>query len=128
MSFSTVELCAGGGGQVLGLEMAGLHHEDLVEYEHHFCTTLRKNRPHWNTCEEDIRHFHGERYASIDLLAGGVPCPPFSIAGKQLEADDERDMFPAAMSLVERIKPRAVMLENVTGLVSKLNAARFRRN
>ena len=69
MSFSTVELCAGGGGQALGLEMAGFHHEALVEYEPHFCTTLRKNRPHWNTCQEDIREFAGEKYTGIDLLA-----------------------------------------------------------
>jgi DNA (cytosine-5)-methyltransferase 1 len=114
-----VELCAGGGGQALGLEMAGFHHEALVEYEPHFCTTLRQNRPHWNTCQEDIRAFQGERYAGVDLLAGGVPCPPFSIAGKQLGADDERDMFPAAMALVERIKPRAVLFENVPGLAGR---------
>src|SRR6059058_985084 len=118
MSFSTVELCAGGGGQALGLEMAGFHHEALVEYERHFCTTLRKNRPHWNTYQEDIRGFAGEKFSGIDLLAGGVPCPPFSIAGKQLGADDDRDMFPAAMALVKKIKPRAVLLENVPGLAS----------
>lgn len=119
MSFSTVELCAGGGGQALGLEMAGFHHEALVEYEEHFCTTLRKNRPHWNTRWEDIRDFPGEKYAGIDLLAGGVPCPPFSIAGQQLGANDERDMFPTTMTLVDRMKPRAVMLENVPGLAAK---------
>src|SRR5665213_1016946 len=118
MSFSTVELCAGGGGQALGLEMAGFHHEALVEYEPHYCTTLRKNRPQWNTCQQDIRAFPGEKFTGIDLLAGGVPCPPFTIAGKQLGADDERDMFPAAIALIEKMKPRAVMLENVPGLAS----------
>ncbi len=118
MSFSAVELCAGGGGQALGLEMAGFHHEALVEYEPNFCTTLRKNRPHWNTYQEDIRVFPAEKFTGIDLLAGGVPCPPFSIAGKQLGADDERDMFPAAISIVERVKPRAVLFENVPGLAS----------
>ncbi|HWD21237.1 MAG TPA: DNA (cytosine-5-)-methyltransferase [Verrucomicrobiae bacterium] len=118
MSFSTVELCAGGGGQALGLEMAGFRHEALVEYEPHFCTTLRQNRPQWNTYQEDIRAFAAEKFTDIDLLAGGVPCPPFSIAGKQLGANDERDMFPAALSVIERIKARAVMLENVPGLGS----------
>ncbi len=119
MSFSTVELCAGGGGQALGLEMAGFHQEALVEYEPHFCTTLRRNRPHWNTCQEDIRSFPGEKYTGTDLLAGGVPCSPFTIAGKQLGADDDRDMFPAALALVEKMKPRAVLLENVPGLASR---------
>jgi DNA (cytosine-5)-methyltransferase 1 len=118
MSFSAIELCAGGGGQALGLEMAGFHHEALVEYEENFCCTLRKNRPRWNTYHEDIRNFAGEKFTGIDLLAGGVPCPPFSIAGKQLGADDDRDMFPAAISLIQRMKPRAVLLENVPGLAS----------
>ena len=118
MSFSAIELCAGGGGQALGLEMAGFHHEALVEYEPHFCCTLRRNRPQWNTFQEDIRDFAGEKFSGIDLVAGGVPCPPFSIAGKQLGADDDRDMFPAALSLIQRIKPRAVLLENVPGLAS----------
>lgn len=118
MSLSAIEICAGGGGQALGLEMAGFHHEALVEYEPHFCTTLRRNRPHWNTYQEDVRAFRGELYTGVDLLAGGVPCPPFSIAGKQLGAADDRDMFPAAIALIEKIKPRAVLLENVPGLGS----------
>jgi DNA (cytosine-5)-methyltransferase 1 len=118
MSFSAIELCAGGGGQALGLEMAGFHHEALVEYEPHFCCTLRKNRPQWNTFQEDIRDFAGEKFAGADLLAGGVPCPPFSIAGKQLGAADDRDMFPAALALIQRIKPRGVLLENVPGLAT----------
>jgi len=127
MSFSAIELCAGGGGQALGLEMAGFHHEALVEYEPHFCTTLRRNRPYWNTFQEDIRSFAGENFIGIDLLAGGVPCPPFSIAGKQLGPDDDRDMFPAALSLVQRVKPRAVLLENVPGLAAA-KFAQYRHN
>jgi len=118
MAFSSVELCAGGGGQSLGLELAGFHHEAVVEYESLFCTTLRKNRPHWNVLEMDIREFTGQKYSEVDLLAAGVPCPPFSTAGKQLGADDDRDMFPAALSLVSQIKPRAVLFENVQGLAS----------
>src|ERR1700733_15220115 len=118
MSFSAIELCAGGGGQALGLEMAGFHHVAAVEYEPHYCTTLRKNRPQWNVFQQDIRSFRCEDFSDIDLIAGGVPCPPFSIAGKQLGADDERDMFPTAMCIVERIRPRAVLLENVPGLAA----------
>jgi DNA (cytosine-5)-methyltransferase 1 len=118
MAQTAIEICAGGGGQALGLEMAGFHHVAAVEYEPHYCTTLRKNRPHWKVVEEDIRNFRSEDYADIDLLAGGVPCPPFSIAGKQLGSDDERDMFPAALHIIEKIRPRAVLLENVPGLAS----------
>lgn len=118
MSLTVLELCAGGGGQALGLEMAGFHHEGAVEYEHQFCTTLRRNRPHWNTIEQDLREVSYERYSGVDLLAAGVPCPPFSIASKQLGADDDRDMFPAALNAVEAVKPRAVLFENVPGFAS----------
>lgn len=118
MSFAVLELCAGGGGQALGLEMAGFHHAAAVEYEAQYCTTLRKNRPHWNVIQQDLRHIRHEDFTGIDLLAAGVPCPPFSIASKQLGADDDRDMFPAALKLVEHIRPRAVLFENVPGFAS----------
>lgn len=118
MSLSALELCAGGGGQALGLEMAGFHHEGAVEYEPHFCTTLRKNRPQWNVIQNDLRAIRGKDFSGLDLIAGGVPCPPFSIAGKQLGANDERDMFPAALGIVEAARSRAVMFENVPGLAS----------
>jgi DNA (cytosine-5)-methyltransferase 1 len=118
MSFAVLELCAGGGGQALGLEMAGFHHAAAVEYEPQFCTTLRRNRPHWNVIQQDIRHLRHQDFTGIDLLAAGVPCPPFSIASKQLGGDDDRDMFPAALELVEQARPRAVLFENVPGLAS----------
>lgn len=118
MSFSVLELCAGGGGQALGLEMAGFHHAAAVEYEPQFCTTLRLNRPHWNVKQQDIRDLRPSDFTGIDLLAAGVPCPPFSIAGKQLGEDDDRDMFPAAMAVIRGAKPRGVLFENVPGLAS----------
>ena len=65
-----------------------------------------------------MRHFKAIDYRGVDLLAGGVPCPPFSIAGKQLGADDERDLFPQALRLIEECEPTAVMLENVRGLAT----------
>jgi DNA (cytosine-5)-methyltransferase 1 len=113
MSYCAIELCAGGGGQALGLEMAGFHHAAAVEYEPQYCTTLRKNRPQWNVLQQDIRGLRCEDFSDIDLIAAGVPCPPFSIAGKQLGADDERDMLPAVVTIIDRIRPRAVLLENV---------------
>ena len=68
--------------------------------------------------EDDIRNFRAQDHLGVDLVAGGVPCPPFIIAGKQLGGDDERDMFPAALNIIETIRPRAVLLENVPGLAS----------
>ena len=58
-----------------------------------------------------------KKYKGVDLLAGGVPCPPFSVASKQLGKDDERDLFPEAIRLINEIQPRAVMLENVRGFL-----------
>ena len=113
----SIEICAGAGGQALGLEQAGFEHIALVEIDPAACTTLRKNRPHWNIIEGDVKEFSAQEYeGTIDLLAGGVPCPPFSVAGKQLGNDDERDLFPEAIRLVRECKPNAVMLENVRGL------------
>jgi DNA (cytosine-5)-methyltransferase 1 len=116
-----LEICAGGGGQSLGLHQAGFAHRAAVEIDPHACETLRLNHPEWNIVERDIHQFDGTSYSGVDLLAGGVPCPPFSIAGKQLGADDERDLFPRALRLVEECEPAAVMLENVRGL----STARF---
>lgn len=115
--FSSLEMCAGAGGQGLGLEMAGFDHEALIELEPAACATLRLNRPAWNVIEGDLRLFSGTLYKGIDLVAGGVPCPPFSKAGKQLGANDERDLFPEAIRLVDECRPQAVMLENVRGLL-----------
>ena len=113
---SVVEICAGGGGQSYGLEQAGFDHQAAVEIEPVFRETLHRNRPHWTVIADDVREFDGRAFRGIDLLAGGVPCPPFSIAGKQLGSRDERDLFPAALRLVQEIRPAAVMLENVRGL------------
>jgi DNA (cytosine-5)-methyltransferase 1 len=116
-ALSSIEICAGAGGQALGLEWAGFGHSVAVELDQWACQTLRLNRPSWNVIEGDVRCFTATTLRGIDLLAGGVPCPPFSKAGKQLGAEDERDLFPEAMRLVAECAPRAVMLENVRGLL-----------
>lgn len=115
--FISLELCAGAGGQGLGLERAGFEHAALVELEANACATLRQNRPDWTVIEGDLRQFSGNPYKGVDLVAGGVPCPPFSKAGKQLGSVDDRDLFPEAIRLVDECRPRAVMLENVRGLL-----------
>lgn len=116
---TSVELCAGAGGQALGLERAGFDHTALVEIDKHCCATLRHNRPDWNVLEEDVRLFKEDAsaYKGIDLLAGGLPCPPFSVAGKQLGEKDERNLFDDAIHIVDATRPRAVMIENVRGFL-----------
>ncbi|MEW6767449.1 MAG: DNA (cytosine-5-)-methyltransferase [Pseudomonadota bacterium] len=115
---TSLELCAGGGGAALGLEAAGFHPRALVELDPHACATLRSNRNYWNVIEGDIRKLDLSNWKGVDLLSGGLPCPPFSIAGKQLGPDDERDLFPAMLKIVKDVKPRAVLIENVRGIIT----------
>ena len=117
MAYYSIEICAGAGGQALGLEKAGFKHLELIEIDSNACNTLRFNRPDWKIIEGDICKYSPKLDFDVDLLAGGVPCPPFSVAGKQLGSDDERDLFPEALRLVSEIKPKVVMLENVRGLL-----------
>ncbi len=118
MTLTSLEICAGAGGQAIGLEQAGFDHAALVEIEPLACQTLLLNRPEWNVINQDLRTFDATPFlGNIDLLAGGVPCPPFSIAGKQLGDLDERDLFPEAIRVARECDPKAVMLENVRGLL-----------
>lgn len=114
---NSIELCAGAGGQALGLERSGFHHAALVELDSHACQTLRLNRPQWRVDEADLTTYCANEFRGIDLVAGGVPCPPFSKAGRQLGSEDERDLFPHAIRIVRETRPQAVMLENVRGLL-----------
>ena len=124
---NSLELCAGAGGQAQGLERSGFEHEALVEIDSAACATLRLNRPLWNVIEGDLAQFDAKSFRGVDLVAGGVPCPPFSKAGKQMGAKDERDLFPQAIRIVRETRPQAVMLENVRGLLDGIFAD-YRQN
>jgi DNA (cytosine-5)-methyltransferase 1 len=124
-----VEICAGAGGQSLGLERAGFRHRVAVELDENAARTLRHNLVKVLGYDEkkaedtvrvgdvaDPKVWNPDEHKGVDLLAGGVPCPPFSIAGKQLGATDERDLFAWAVELCGRMQPKALLLENVKGL------------
>jgi DNA (cytosine-5)-methyltransferase 1 len=122
---TSIELCAGAGGQALGLEAAGFSHEALVEIDKSCRETLSLNRPKWNVVQEDqadMMNFSGKPYYGIDLLAGGLPCPPFSVAGKQLGHADERNLFPDALRVIDETRPQAIMIENVRGFLDAVFA------
>ncbi|MFD5567175.1 DNA cytosine methyltransferase [Streptomyces cadmiisoli] len=131
---TSVEICAGAGGQAVGLHNAGFDHLALVEWDPDAVSTLRANVSGWpgwsperaNSLQTmDVKDFlKSDIYANLgvgegdlDLLAGGVPCPPFSLAGKRLGRDDERDLFPAALEIIKALRPKAVMIENVRGIL-----------
>jgi DNA (cytosine-5)-methyltransferase 1 len=115
---NSIEFCAGAGGQALGLEQAGFRHSALVEIEPDYAATLRLNRRNWDVRCADMTGFDGRPFEGIDLFAGGLPCPPFSAAGKQLGERDERNLFPAALRLIDEMRPKAIMIENVRGFLS----------
>jgi DNA (cytosine-5)-methyltransferase 1 len=116
-TLTCLEICAGAGGAALGLEQAGFSHAAVIDADPDSCGTLRLNRgSSWTVIQGDVRDVDGRSFRGIDLFSGGVPCPPFTVAGKQLGAADERDLFRVALRLIEQSDPRAVLLENVRGL------------
>lgn len=123
--FSLVEACAGAGGQSLGLHKAGFSHSLAIEIDETAADTLRSNLGVKVAVGDvaDPSLWTPSAYEGVDLFAGGVPCPPFSAAGKQLGTSDERDLFAWAVEQVAVIRPRAVMLENVRGLAAPRFAA-----
>lgn len=111
-----LELCAGAGGQALGLDQAGFETSALIEIEPIACETLSLNRPSWNVIQADIKEISNDKLGNFDLICGGVPCQPFSIAGQQLGKEDERDLFPHAIKMVGNHKLVGFFFENVRGL------------
>lgn len=117
MALTSVELCAGAGGQALGLEMAGVGHACLMEIDRDACATLRLNRPSWEIREADLKTFDARPWKGADLVTGGLPCPPYSIAGKQLGPADDRDLFGHGLRVMDETRPAGAMIENVKGIL-----------
>lgn len=119
-----VELFAGAGGLAMGASLSGFSPLVVVEWDRWACDTLRQNKERgyplvcdWPIHEGDVRSFPwSDIPQDIDLLAGGPPCQPFSMGGKHRAFDDHRDMFPATVEIVRRLRPKAFIVENVKGL------------
>jgi DNA (cytosine-5)-methyltransferase 1 len=120
----SVELFAGAGGLALGCELAGFAPDVVVEWDRWACDTIRENKRreyplvhNWILHEGDVRDFDWESVPKgVDLVTGGPPCQPFSMGGKHRAHKDERDMFPATVEVVRRLRPKAFIVENVKGL------------
>lgn len=122
---TSFELFAGAGGLALGTELAGFRSLGTIEWDKWACETVRDNQQNgyplvseWNIHECDVRAFPWTSVDDdLDLLAGGPPCQPFSLGGNGKAHNDGRDMFPAMISAVRSLKPRAFVVENVKGLL-----------
>ena len=122
--FRVLSLFTGGGGLDLGLEMAGLQTVECVDNDHESCKTLRENRPEWSVFEGDIRNYVPE--GSYDLVVGGPPCQGFSTAGKGDPNDPRNFLWKEYFRIVERVRPLALLLENVAGMANKKNEHHLR--
>lgn len=120
----SIELFSGAGGLAMGCAIAGFEHLVVVEWDKWACDTVRENQKRgypilagWSLHEGDVRTFDWDALPQdIALLAAGPPCQPFSIGGKHKAHADDRDMFPATVDVIRRLKPKAFIVENVKGL------------
>ena len=94
---SCLELFAGAGGLAKGLELSGIKHKALIEWNKDACQTLINNYSDKLVHNADIRSFQFEQFGHIDMVAGGPPCQPFSMGGKHKGNMDQRDMFPLCL-------------------------------
>lgn len=113
---TSLEICSGAGGAAIGLHAAGFSSVGLIERNRHAVQTLIANTQLGPVIYKDVREINYSKYVGkVDLFAGGVPCQPHSVLGKQAGQADERDLFLHSVEIIRQIRPRAVMLENVLG-------------
>lgn len=121
----SIELFTGAGGLALGTHAAGFHHRALFEWNEDACETIRENAGRavipgteaWQIVPGDVRAVDFSTFKTVDLVAGGPPCQPFSIGGKHRGDTDTRNMIPEFARAVRELKPRAFLMENVKGLL-----------
>lgn len=128
MSRIAISFFAGAGGLDLGVHKAGFDVRLSVELEEKYCKTLKENNPTFNVVHGDIMMYSRKKIYEdaklketdeIDLIFGGSPCQSFSTAGKRRAFSDERGKAMLKfIELVEEVKPRSFLLENVKGLLS----------
>jgi len=115
-----VSLFSGCGGLDLGFEAAGCETVIAVDNDPEACKTLRYNRPWWNIFEGDIQDY-SPSLGDGDIVIGGPPCQGFSSAGRGDPNDHRNTLWTEYMRVVQAVKPRAIVLENVSGLRHKKN-------
>jgi len=123
MALKALSLFSGGGGLDLGFDLAGFKHIASYEILPDACETLKLNRPSWEVLSGDngdVKKVNWNAYkGKIDVIHGGPPCQPFSIAGRQLGWEDDRNLIPELVRAIHEIQPRAFVMENVPSLGQK---------
>lgn len=120
-SLRALSLFSGGGGLDLGFERAGFLHAESWELLAICGDTFARNRPEWTIQAGPAGDVKGADWCrlrgAVDVIHGGPPCQPFSVAGHGRGRLDERDMWPELVRAVNCIEPAAFVAENVPGLV-----------
>src|SRR5262245_1399588 len=121
-SLTHVELCAGAGGLALGCGLAGFQAQALYEEDRFACATLRTNvmagRLPGEVLQQDIATVSWkDKAGQVDLVAAGLPCQPFSLAGSHRAVSDKRNLFPELVRAVRELEPSCVIVENVPGMI-----------
>jgi DNA (cytosine-5)-methyltransferase 1 len=121
---ASIELFTGAGGLAMGTASAGFSHRAVIEWNRDACATLRENAKRvpymreWDIREGDVRDVDFRLFqGAVDLIAAGAPCQPFSLGGKHKAYDDVRNMFPSVFRAAAEVHPRAIIVENVKGLL-----------
>lgn len=117
---TSIELFCGAGGLALGMHNAGINSQLLVDFDKDSINTIQKNRPDWNSLKASVLDIDLFEYeGKIDVMAGGFPCQAFSYAGKSLGfADTRGTLFYEYVRLINQVKPKLVIGENVKGLLN----------
>jgi DNA (cytosine-5)-methyltransferase 1 len=121
-----IDLFAGAGGLSLGLKMSGWKALTASDYDAHACATYRRNFEGVKVVEGDVRLVDWTSVkGKVDLVAGGPPCQPFSVAGNQKAHRDERDMLPEFVRAIGEVRPKLFLMENVAGLTTSRHLPYF---
>lgn len=124
---NSIELFSGIGGMALGLSQSGFKHIALFENSKAACNVLRENQrlgipnvKDWNIIEGDVCNYdYSKLTTNIALLSAGPPCQPFSFGGKHIGSFDERNLFPEIIRAIQILRPKAILIENVKGILRK---------
>lgn len=118
LKLSGIDVFAGAGGLSTGLTWAGWHIVAAFDCDEDAVTSYKYNHPQVHAEVVDVRDVDFTMFKGIDLVAGGPPCQPFSVAGKQQAQRDERDMVPEFIRAIREASPKVFLMENVPGLLS----------
>ena len=121
-----LDLFSGIGGFSLGLESTGYFQTIAFVEKDKFCRQVLQKNFHNIPIEEDIRNVRGERYKA-DIITGGFPCQPFSVAGKRKGTDDDRYLWDETIRVVSECKPKYFIGENVEGIININNGMVLRQ-